>query len=387
VLDAKRLKESWAAVTEFGDEVPLYFYSTLFLSHPETRKLFPVSMAAQRDRLVNALGRTVASVDDLDALMPFLQQLGADHRKFEVLAEHYPHVGGALLATLEHFLGPRWTPELAAAWTQAFGIVSKVMSDAARESERSAPPWWDAEVIGRDQRTWDITVLTLKPERIYPYQPGQSIAVESALRPKLWRYYSPANAPRVDNTIELHVRQVPGGVLSTALVQMVQVGDVLRLGSPVGSSLTLPPDDPRDLLLVAGGTGLAPLRALAEQAANEGRNRRVALFAGVRTRREAYDLKALNELQQRYPQFAPTVLLSDDPQHRSDRWTAVEAATRQGPWHGYLVYVCGSISMVRGTIEQLAAAGFDPESVRSEEFHSHPYPAAVVGAARAQEPA
>jgi ferredoxin-NADP reductase/hemoglobin-like flavoprotein len=387
VLDAKRLKESWAAVAEYGDEVPLYFYSTLFLTHPETRKLFPVSMAAQRDRLVNALGRTVASVDDLDGLLPFLQQLGADHRKFEVQAEHYPAVGGALLATLEHFLGPRWTPELAETWTQAFKVVSKVMSDAARESERLAPPWWDAEVVGREQRTWDITVLTIKPERIYPYQPGQSIAVESALRPKLWRYYSPANAPRVDNTIELHVRQVPGGSLSTVLSQVVQVGDVLRLGAPLGSSLTLPSDDPRDLLLLAGGTGLAPLRALAEQAANEGRNRRVALFAGVRTRREAYDMQALNDLQQRYPLFAASVLLSDDPQHRSARSTAVEAAIRQGSWRGYLVYVCGSIPMVTGTIEQLAAAGFDQQSVRSEEFHSHPYPAAVVGAVRAQEPA
>jgi ferredoxin-NADP reductase len=387
VVDAKRLKESWTAVTEYGDEVPLYFYSTLFLTHPETRKLFPVSMAAQRDRLVNALGRTVANVDDLDQLLPFLQQLGGDHRKFEVQAEHYPMVGGALIATLEHFLGPRWTPELAAAWTEAFGIVSKVMIDAARSSERSAPPWWDAEVVARDQRTWDITVLTLKPERIFPYQPGQSVAVESALRPKLWRYYSPANAPRVDNTIELHVRQIPGGVLSTVLAQVVQAGDVLRLGSPLGTDLTLPADDPRDLLLLAGGTGLAPLRALAEQAANEGRNRRVALYAGVRTRREAYDLEALNELQHRYPHFAATLLLSDDPQHRSNRATAVDAAIRQGPWRDYVVYVCGSIPMVRGTLEQLAAAGFDPRSVRTEEFHSHPYPAAKVGAARAQEPA
>jgi ferredoxin-NADP reductase len=81
------------------------------------------------------------------------------------------------------------------------------------------------------------------------------------------------------------------------------------------------------------------------------------------------------------------LLLSDDPQHRSNRATAVDAAIRQGPWRDYVVYVCGSIPMVRGTLEQLAAAGFDPRSVRTEEFHSHPYPAAKVGAARAQEPA
>jgi ferredoxin-NADP reductase/hemoglobin-like flavoprotein len=387
VLDAARLKESWAVVAAYGDEVPLYFYSTLFLTHPETRALFPVSMAVQRDRLVNALARTVSNVDNLDELVPFLQHLGADHRKFEALPEHYPAVGAALLATLEHFLGNRWNPTLAENWSQAYGIVAKVMIDAARGSERTSPPWWDAEVVAREQRTWDITVMTLKPGHIYPYQPGQSIGVETALRPRLWRYYSPANAPRADNTIELHVRQIPGGSVSTALVQLIQVGDVLRLGPPVGASLTLPADDGRDLLLIGGGTGLAPLRALAEQAARDGRNRRVSLFAGVRTGREAYDLKALQQLQQLYPYFAYSVVMSDDVQHRTDRSTAVEAALRQGSWRDHRVYVCGSTEMVRGTLEQLAAAGVDPASTKFEEFHSHPYPAAVVGTVTAQEPA
>lgn len=374
-------------VAEHGDQVPLYFYSTLFLMHPETRALFPVSMAAQRDRLVNALGRTISDVDNLDELVPFLQQLGVDHRKFEVRPEHYPAVGAALLATLEHFLGNRWTAELAENWTQAYGVVAKVMTDAAAEVERSSPPWWDAEVVAREQRTWDITILTIRPEQIYPYLPGQSMAVETALRPRLWRYYSPANPPRVDNSIELHIRQVPGGSVSTMLAQRVQVGDVLRLGAPIGTSLTLPPDDHHDLLLIAGGTGLAPLRALAEQAAGENRERRIALFGGARTRRELYDLKALNDLQQSYPNIEITMVLSDDPHHVEHRTTAVEAALTQGSWPGHRIYVCGSTGMVRGTVEHLARAGIDPRAVRFEEFHSHPYPAAVVGATPAQEPA
>src|SRR5688572_21828984 len=104
-MDTARLRASFAKVASAGDEAPLYFYSHLFLSHPETRAMFPVSMMRQRDRLFAALGRVVTNVDDLDALVPMLQQLGHDHRKFGTLADHYPAVGSSLLATLEHFAG------------------------------------------------------------------------------------------------------------------------------------------------------------------------------------------------------------------------------------------------------------------------------------------
>ena len=66
-------------------------------------------MANQRDKLVGALGRVVSNVDDLDSVVPVLQQLGRDHRRFAVVRDHYPAVGQALLATLEHFSGTDWT--------------------------------------------------------------------------------------------------------------------------------------------------------------------------------------------------------------------------------------------------------------------------------------
>ena len=65
-MDVQRLKDSFARAAMHGDAVPLFFYSDLFLRHPETRELFPVSMAAQRDRLVHALATIVSEVDRLD---------------------------------------------------------------------------------------------------------------------------------------------------------------------------------------------------------------------------------------------------------------------------------------------------------------------------------
>jgi NAD(P)H-flavin reductase/hemoglobin-like flavoprotein len=389
VPDVARLKESWSAVARHGDEVPLFFYSNLFLTHPETRDMFPVSMAGQRDKLVTALGRIVSNVDNLDELVPFLRQLGRDHRKFTVVAEHYPAVGASLLATLEHFLGPEWTPELAADWTAAYGLVAKVMVEAAQDAATSSPPWWEAQVVSHERRAVDIAVMRLRPTQPLPYRAGQAIAIESDLRPRLWRYYSPANAPglteaggaggpgdgELPGEIELHVRLVVGGSVSAALVQALQVGDVLRLGAPVGQGLTLTPRSSGDLLLVAGGTGLAPLRALVEQlileqaaGVDEVRPRQVCLFVGGRTERDLYDLPALLRLARDHGWLEVIPVVSDDLSYPGERGMAVEAALRHGPWVDPQVYVCGSPEMVAGSVERLSSAGIPLTSIHVDDF-------------------
>ncbi|MFC7546669.1 hypothetical protein [Plantactinospora sp. GCM10030261] len=72
-MDATRLKQSWNLVTSHGDQVPLYFYSTLFLTHPDVREMVPTTMAGQRDRLVTALGHIVSNVDRIDQISGFVQ--------------------------------------------------------------------------------------------------------------------------------------------------------------------------------------------------------------------------------------------------------------------------------------------------------------------------
>src|SRR6476619_3897346 len=164
-MDPAALKSSWALVAKAGDEVPLFFYSHLFLSHPEVREMFPVSMAAQRDKLVGALGAVVSNATQLDEVVPFLQQLGRDHRRFSVVADHYSAVGASLLATLQHFLGAAWTSELAADWAEAYGLVATVMVQAAEDSAENSPAWWPGEVLGVDRRTMDVTIVQIHPEQ------------------------------------------------------------------------------------------------------------------------------------------------------------------------------------------------------------------------------
>ena len=364
-MDIPAMRANFAKAAATGDEAPLYFYSHLFLSHPQTRQLFPVSMAHQRDRLFAALGDVVARVDDLEALLPILRQLGRDHRKFGTVAAHYPAVGASLLATLEHF-DDEWTPELAKSWSEAYDVVATVMIEAA-EAAAEEPPWWEADVVGHERRTIDVAVLQVRPRARYDYAAGQSVSLESGLRPKLWRYYSPANAPRPDGLLELHVKARDGGPVSSALVRRVGVGDVLRLGPPVGH-LVLHDDSDRDLLLVAGGLGVAPLKALVDQVARKGPPRRVDLFAGFRTEDHIYDRADLRRLAEENPWLTVTYAVSDDKLTSLEQGAVGEVAVRHGPWLSREVYVAGPTPMVDDTVERLLRHGVPRQRISSEVF-------------------
>ena len=358
------MRANFGKAAAAGDEAPLWFYSHLFLSHPETRAMFPVSMAHQRDRLFSALGEVVARVDDLDSLVPILQQLGRDHRKFGTVAAHYPAVGASLLATLEHF-DAAWNPSLAADWTAAYQLVAQVMVEAAEAVDD--PPWWDAVVVAHERRTFDVAVLRLQLKEPLEFVPGESISLETERRARLWRYYSPANAPRPDGSLEIHVKAHDGGPVSSALVRQVEVDDVLRLGPPVGH-LSFDAGSDRDLLLVAGGTGLAALKAIVDHVAQHGPERRVDLFVGARMEEHLYDREDLERLAAEHPWLTVTSAVSEDPWSALEHGDVAEVAMRRGPWTSRDVYAVGPGPMVEDTIARLTRHGVPRERIRTEVF-------------------
>jgi NAD(P)H-flavin reductase/hemoglobin-like flavoprotein len=371
-MDTASLKASWGNVTAAGDDVPLYFYSHLFLSHPELREMFPLQMTGQRDKLVAALGSVISNVDELDKVVPLLEQLGRDHRRFSVVTAHYEAVGASLLATLKRFLGPSWTADLADTWAQAYGLVAKVMVAAAEQDEDVSPAVWEADVVRVERRSVEVAVVEVAPRERFPYRAGQSVAVEIPQRPRLWRYFSPANAPDPSGRLQFHIQPIAGGLVSSAVVRRLSEGDTIRMGAPVGEQLTLPEDGPLpDLLLVAGGTGLAPLRAVLDQIDRgweaTGSAPRVSLFHGSRMPWNLYDHEHLTGLA-RKPWFDYTPVVSDDPTYQGAKGLVGTVAAKAADWSGRTAMVCGSPDMVRYTVQELAAAGIPAASVRREQF-------------------
>jgi len=368
VLDVARLRESFARVAMHGDEVPLFFYSDLFIKHPEVRDMFPVSMAAQRGRFVDALMKIVSQADRADDLAAFLQGLGRDHRKFGAAAEHYEAVGASLLATLEHFSGPAWTSELAADWKAAYEHIGAIMTAAAAEDERLRPACWRGTVVTCERRAFDVSVLLVRPEPRMDYLPGQSVAIESPARPRLWRYYSMANAPRPDGLLEFHIRLIDGGAVSMALTSSTIADTELRLGPPVGVLTLSQPLSGRDLLLVAGSTGLAPLKAILDQVAALQQPPNVHLFFGARNADGLYDLDSLEKMAAQHPWLTVTPAVSADPAFAGETGSLPDVVTRCGDWSGHEAYLAGPTEMVRETGTRLVSAGVTQDQIHIEDF-------------------
>jgi NAD(P)H-flavin reductase/hemoglobin-like flavoprotein len=380
-MDTDKLKETWSEVTLHGDDVASYFYAHLFVTHPELREMFPLSMSAQRDRLVAALGRIVSNVDELGAVVPYIEQLGRDHRRFTVIAEHYDAVGASLLWTLKHFLGPAWTTDVARDWAQAYGIIAGAMVGAAEQSADTQPAWWEAEVTQVSRVSREVAIVRLRPDEPLVYAAGQSVAVSIEYAPRVWRFYTPANRPRPDGEIELHVGLVPGGTMSTPFVSRVRAGDRVKLGAPVGTALVIDADDDEDLLMVAGSTGIAPFLAILdeiEHAWQEGRTRRrVHLVHGTRYAWNLYARPRLVALA-RQPWFTYDEVVSDDPTFPGLRGLVGDIAARVEMPRDYDALVCGSPLMTSHTITRLSDSDSRPRLVAFEEFDVRPDPSELT---------
>jgi NAD(P)H-flavin reductase/hemoglobin-like flavoprotein len=367
-LDVARLRKNFAQVAEHGDEVPLFFYSDLFIKHPEVRDMFPISMEAQRGHLVDALVKIVSNVDSPQDLTAFLQGLGRDHRKFGVALEHYEAVGASLLTTLEYFSGPDWTPDLQADWAAAYEIIGSVMGVAAQEDEALRPAWWRGTVVSYERRSFDVSVLHVQPEPAMEYLAGQSVAIESPSRPRLWRYYSMANAPRPDTPLEFHIRMIDGGAVSMALTSTTAAGTELRLGPPIGVLTLRQPVPDRSLLLIAGSTGLAPMKAIVDQLTGVPDPPDVHLFFGARRSDGLYDLDSLEKMAAQHSWLTVTPAVSADTRFDGEVGSLPDVVARSGDWSGHDAYIAGPTQMVQDSAARLAAAGVPSDQIHIEDF-------------------
>ncbi|WIM96440.1 FAD-binding oxidoreductase [Actinoplanes oblitus] len=363
---ARLLKESWSLVEEHQDKVAGYFYARMFLSHPGLRDLFPVQMDVQRTRLLSAIVTAVQTLEDPERFDDYLRALGRDHRKFHVLPEHYEVVGGALIEAMRSFAGEQWGVEYDQAWADAYAVIASKMLAGADADQN--PPYWYGEVVAHERRSHDIAVFTVLPLQPLEFRAGQYVSLEATpYQPRLWRTYSPANAPRRDNSLEFHVRAVGAGWVSSALVRRLKVGDMIKVAAPMGT-MTLDRRSTRDAVFVAGGTGLAPVKSLLEELTRYNRTRWVHVFFGARTRDDLYDLADLNRLAARYPWLSVVTACSEDPTFPGEQGNISDIVARYGPWNEHDFFVSGSGSMVKATLKTLAELQVPSMRIKYDSF-------------------
>jgi hemoglobin-like flavoprotein len=127
----KLVQDSFAKVAPISETAAVLFYDRLFEIAPQVRAMFPADMTEQRRKLMAMLAAVVNGLGNLTLILPAASALAKRHVSYGAKPEHYPVVGAALLWTLEKGLGDGWTPDIAAAWTTAYGTLSGYMISEA----------------------------------------------------------------------------------------------------------------------------------------------------------------------------------------------------------------------------------------------------------------
>jgi hemoglobin-like flavoprotein len=125
------VQDSFAKVIPISEQASVLFYDRLFEIAPPVRGMFPEDMTEQRRKLMIMLAAVVKGLGNLESILPVASALAKRHVGYGAKAEHYPVVGAALLWTLEKGLGEGWTPDVAEAWTTAYGTLSGYMISEA----------------------------------------------------------------------------------------------------------------------------------------------------------------------------------------------------------------------------------------------------------------
>lgn len=374
-----RVQLSFASITATPtgpERFATAFYTALWSETTGTRELFPAGMENMRQRFTTAVGWAVNKLTDFDGLDAFLGQLARDHRKYGVRPEHFRAAGHALLVAVRECTPIiLWTAALERTWAEVIAHFTETMAVAAAEDD--LPAAWGATVVGHERVLADLAIIRLETDSPIPFHAGQYMSVQIPQRPQMWRYLSAAIPPNPQGQIEFHVRRVSTGWVSGGLVGEVVVGDRWTIGPPLGG-LQVDPDSKQDVLMIASGTGLAPLRAQIMEMAMRGTNPRTHLFYGGTYPCDLYDLETLWHIAMTNPWLTITPVMEE---LENPYWHPVpvretppglpepiqgklgKVVASYGSWSDHQIQISGSPSMIRTTLYALSAGGTPRQNI------------------------
>lgn len=221
----------------------------------------------------------------------------------------------------------------------------------------------------------DVSILHLRLplNENMKFVAGQHI--EFLFPDEIRRSYSIATKPEVAGVIaiELHIRHLPGGWFAETVLAKLKERDLLKFEGPLGS-FSLRDDTAKPIVMLAGGTGFAPLKAMCEWAFERGINKRrpITLFWGARTRQDLYLADLPQAWAQAHPDFTYVPVLSEPTQ--ACAWEGRQGLVHRvamdmiGDMSGAEVYVCGAPAMVEAARRDFAENGLPEDAFFADSF-------------------
>lgn len=277
-------------LAEHGRTITSCFYKNLFHDHPSLMGVFNMShqgpdfKGSQPHALAQAVHAYAVNINNLGALTEAVTRIAHKHVTHGVLPEHYPVVGEYLLAAIKEVLGAAATPEILAAWEEAYGALAQIfinMESKLQAELEQRPGGWRGfrlfRVIRRVGESDGVVSFYLEPvdgKGICPYSAGQYICLRLKIPGQEWpvvRNYT-VSVPPGEGHLRITVKKEeaaspggPPGLASHFLHTVVHEGDEVELGPPSGI-VALPPAVQQPLVLISAGIGITPMISMLREA-------------------------------------------------------------------------------------------------------------------------
>lgn len=221
----------------------------------------------------------------------------------------------------------------------------------------------------------DVLIITLKypPAERFDFYAGQYITL--LFKDGMRRDFSLANAPHEHGQIQLHIRLAEGSYSTRMFTEVLKERDILRLEGPLGA-FHLNPESTKPIIMLAGGTGFAPIKSILDDMAHRGIEREVHLYRGARDRAGLYLPHLPEQWTTTLPRFTHVPVLSDPtPTCNWDGRTGLvhEAVLEDfADLSGFEVYACGAVAMVEAAARDFVARGLPSEAFFADAFTPAP---------------
>jgi len=213
----------------------------------------------------------------------------------------------------------------------------------------------------------------LDPEGI-TFKPGQYIQLQVPAYEKIkepeFRAYSICSPAQTHTKLELVITRVPEGTVSTYVHGYLKKGDELTINGPYGEFFLR--ESERDILLIATGSGLAPILSILYQIEDEKIERQATLFFGAKTAKDLYYYDQLRELEKKLPNFTlfPTLSRATEEDHwEGEKGRVTGLIQKYIPENPNIdAYLCGSPPMVESCVEALVKLGVPNDRIFFDKF-------------------
>jgi nitric oxide dioxygenase len=373
------IKASVPVLREHGEKITTVFYDNLFKAHPALLNVFNMRNQAdgiQQKSLAAAVFAYAANFENPTALAPVITRIVHKHASLGITADLYPIVGTHLLGAIKEVLGEAATPELLAAWAEAYGALANVLIAEEKKlyGKTIAPGNLTqvrvTEIFPQSPTAKTFRLQPLNKTALPTYAPGQyvSVYVTFADGQRQPRQYSLSDAPGA-TTLSITVKKESADKAADKSVSQwmhdsINEGDILEISHPYGD-FAIDTLSEKPIVMLAAGVGITPMISALNHLTKLNTHHPVHLLYAVRSQEDYLHRADIDHAVKTMPHFDFKLYNSqtEDAQKRLSVEDIPSEVLKDAE-----IYMCGPTSFMQAQKQHLIALGVDASRIHREVF-------------------